>query len=107
MQQRGDSMSLEEVISNLVNWLVIPFVGFVAYLHTRLNRVEINMERLLTQIDERQKFSVEERRDQQRERDQSRAEHLEVNRELRDALNKLNMRLDAMVARSNNGGPQG
>jgi len=100
------NMTLEEVISNLVNWLVIPFVGFVAYLHGRVSKLELNVERLLTQIDERQKFYIEERKEQQAERERNRAEHLDVNRELRDAINKLNQRLDGLISHGK-GGPQG
>lgn len=90
-------MSLEDIITNLVNWLVIPFVGFVMWLHLKLNRLEVNVERLLVQIDERQKHYLDERREMQRERDQARSDHLEVNRELRDAIIKLNERLDGIV----------
>lgn len=91
------NMSLEEIISNLVNWIIAPFVGFVIFIYSRLSKLELNVERLLTLIDERQKHNLEERREQQAERDRSRIEHLEVTRELRDTINKLNQRLDAVL----------
>lgn len=102
----NNGTSLAEAVEYVVNWLVIPFVGFVVYLWSKLTRLEVIMERTLTQIDERQRFYIEERKEQQAERDRTRIEHLEVNRELRDAINKLNQRLDVLASRSQNGGGQ-
>lgn len=104
MENGGTSLS--EAVEYVVNWLVIPFISFVIYLWSKLTRLEVIMERTLAQIDERQRFYIEERKDQQAERDRTRLEHLEVNRELRDAILKLNQRLDVLASRNQHGGGQ-